>query len=171
MNCGRSNNSNSFVSVCLQLHCTIPVYSSCPTAIAIHPTTSNLVAVHADQQVNDESDYVRLNRINWSFIAFPIKEEHIKFLKDNNVLQLSLQCVFPGVCVLQIFEYSLVQKEYTQWSRRLQKQGLHSLWLERDTPVTHVSFSSKNPAHIFLHDMFMFCIIDQSLVCEHCPPC
>lgn len=79
--------------------------------------------------------------------------------------------VFPGVCVLQIFEYSLVQKEYTQWSRRLQKQGLHSLWLERDTPVTHVSFSSKNSAHIFLHDMFMFCIIDQSLVCEHCLPC
>lgn len=95
-----------------KLHCTVPIYSSCPTAIAIHPTTSNLVVVHADQQ---------------------------------------------------IFEYSLVQKEYTEWSRKLQKQGLHSLWLERDTPVTHVTFSLKNPAHIILHDMFMFCIIDQSL--------
>ncbi|KAA8590602.1 hypothetical protein FQN60_014536 [Etheostoma spectabile] len=89
-----------------------PVYSSCPTAIAIHPTTSNLVAVHADQQ---------------------------------------------------IFEFSLVHKEYTEWSRKLQKQGLHSLWLERDTPITHVTFNPKNPAHIILHDMFMFCIIDQSL--------
>lgn len=49
------------VSVCLQLHCTVPVYSSCPTAIAIHPTTSNLVAVHADQQVNNASDYVQLD--------------------------------------------------------------------------------------------------------------
>uniref|UniRef100_A0A3Q3VKZ8 Uncharacterized protein n=1 Tax=Mola mola TaxID=94237 RepID=A0A3Q3VKZ8_MOLML len=96
----------------LKLHCTVPVHRSCPTAIAIHPTTSNLVAVYADQQ---------------------------------------------------IFEYSLVQKEYTEWSRKLQKQGLHSLWLERDTPVTHISFSPKNPAHIFLHDMFMICIIDQSL--------
>ncbi|XP_031698046.1 U3 small nucleolar RNA-associated protein 4 homolog [Anarrhichthys ocellatus] len=96
----------------LTLHCTVPVYSSCPTAIAINPTTSNLVVVHADQQ---------------------------------------------------IFEYSLVQKEYTAWSRRLQKQGLHSLWLERDTPITHVAFNPKNPAHIILHDMFMFCIIDQSL--------
>lgn len=38
--------------MCLQLHCTVPVYSSCPTAIAIHPVTSNLVMVHADQQVN-----------------------------------------------------------------------------------------------------------------------
>lgn len=41
------------VSVCVQLHCTVPVYSSCPTAMAIHPTTSNLIAVHADQQVNN----------------------------------------------------------------------------------------------------------------------
>ncbi|XP_070686916.1 U3 small nucleolar RNA-associated protein 4 homolog [Pempheris klunzingeri] len=96
----------------LKLHCTVPVYSSCPTAIAIHPTTSNLVVVYADQQ---------------------------------------------------IFEYSLVQREYTDWSRNLQKRGLHSLWLERDTPVTHIAFNPKNPAHIILHDMYMFCIIDQSL--------
>ncbi|XP_068579098.1 U3 small nucleolar RNA-associated protein 4 homolog [Cebidichthys violaceus] len=96
----------------LKLHCSVPVYGSCPTAIAIHPTTSNLVVVHADQQ---------------------------------------------------IFEYSLVQKEYTEWSRRLQKQGLHPLWLERDTPVTHVAFNPTNPAHVILHDVFMFCIVDQSL--------
>uniref|UniRef100_A0A665VB61 Uncharacterized protein n=1 Tax=Echeneis naucrates TaxID=173247 RepID=A0A665VB61_ECHNA len=97
---------------CLQLHCTVPVYSSCPTAIAIHPVTSNLVTVHANQQ---------------------------------------------------IFEYSLAQKEYTEWSRKLQKQGLHNLWLERDTPITHISFNPNNQAHIILHDMFMLCIIDQSL--------
>ncbi|XP_070828362.1 U3 small nucleolar RNA-associated protein 4 homolog [Chaetodon trifascialis] len=96
----------------LKLHCTVPVYGSCPTAIAIHPTTNNLVVAHADQQ---------------------------------------------------IFEYSLDQKEYTEWSRNLQKQGLHPLWLQRDTPVTHITFSPRNPAHIFLHDTFMFCIIDQSL--------
>lgn len=96
----------------LKLHCTVPIYSSCPTAIAIHPTTSNLVIVHADQQV---------------------------------------------------FEFSLGQKEYTDWSRKLQKQGLHPLWLERDTPITHITFNRKNPAHIILHDVFMLCVIDQSL--------
>ncbi|XP_069385015.1 U3 small nucleolar RNA-associated protein 4 homolog [Paralichthys olivaceus] len=96
----------------LKLHCTVPVYGSCPTALAVNPVTSNLVTVHADQQ---------------------------------------------------IFEFSLVQKEYTEWSRKLQKQGLHSLWLERDTPVTHVTFNPRNPDHIILHDTYMFCIIDQSL--------
>uniref|UniRef100_A0A668A8L0 UTP4 small subunit processome component n=1 Tax=Myripristis murdjan TaxID=586833 RepID=A0A668A8L0_9TELE len=96
----------------LKLHCTVPVYSSCPTAMAIHPTTSNLVMVHADQQ---------------------------------------------------IFEYSLVQKEYTEWSRKLQKQGLHHLWLARDTPITHLTFNPRNPAHIIMHDTYMFCIIDQNL--------
>ncbi|KAM6936869.1 U3 small nucleolar RNA-associated protein 4 homolog [Xenentodon cancila] len=95
-----------------KLHCTLPVYNSCPTAIAINLTSSQLVSVHADQQ---------------------------------------------------IYEYSLKQKEYTEWSRKLQKQGLHSQWLQRDTPITHVTFNPKNPSHIILHDMFMFCIIDQSL--------
>ncbi|XP_023150180.2 U3 small nucleolar RNA-associated protein 4 homolog [Amphiprion ocellaris] len=96
----------------MKLHCSVPVYSSCPTAVAIHPTTNNLISVHADQQ---------------------------------------------------IFEFSLQQKEYTEWSRKLQKQGLHGLWLKRDTPVTSVGFNPKNPTHIILNDTFMFCIIDQSL--------
>lgn len=68
-------------------------------------------------------------------------------------------------CVPQIFEFSLVQKEYTEWSRKLQKQGMHPIWLQRDTPITHVTFNPQNPAHIILHDMFMFCILDKSLVC------
>ncbi|MEQ2196378.1 hypothetical protein XENOCAPTIV_023253, partial [Xenoophorus captivus] len=97
----------------MKLHCSVPAYSSCPTAVFIHPTSCNLVSVHADQQ---------------------------------------------------IFEFSLKQKEYTKWSRQLQRQGLHPLWLQRDTPITRVTFNPKNPAHIVLHDTFMFCIIDQSLV-------
>uniref|UniRef100_A0A3Q1FZ43 UTP4 small subunit processome component n=1 Tax=Acanthochromis polyacanthus TaxID=80966 RepID=A0A3Q1FZ43_9TELE len=96
----------------MKLHCSVPVYSSCPTAVAIHPATNNLISVHADQQ---------------------------------------------------IFEFSLQQKEYTEWSRKLQKQGLHGLWLKRDTPVTSVGFNPKNPTHIVLNDTFMLCIIDQSL--------
>lgn len=65
---------------------------------------------------------------------------------------------------LQIFEYSLVQKEYTAWSRALLRHGLHRRWLERDTPVTHVGFGGNNAAHIVLHDVFMLCVIDQTLV-------
>uniref|UniRef100_A0A8C7Q326 UTP4 small subunit processome component n=1 Tax=Oncorhynchus mykiss TaxID=8022 RepID=A0A8C7Q326_ONCMY len=95
-----------------QLHCIVPVYGSCPSAMGIHPTTNNMTVVHADQQ---------------------------------------------------LFEYSIVEKQYTDWSRKLQKQGLHNVWLDRDTPVTHVTFNPKNPNQVVLHDMHMFCIIDQSL--------
>lgn len=35
------------------MHCTVPVYNSCPTAMAINPASSNLVIVHANQQVSD----------------------------------------------------------------------------------------------------------------------
>lgn len=68
------------------------------------------------------------------------------------------------VLVGQLFEFSIEQKQYTDWSRLVQRKGLHHVWMERDTPVTNVTFSLKNPAHIVLHDMYMFCIIDQSLV-------
>uniref|UniRef100_A0A8C8CAH3 Cirhin n=1 Tax=Oncorhynchus tshawytscha TaxID=74940 RepID=A0A8C8CAH3_ONCTS len=97
----------------LKLHCIVPVYGSCPSAMGIHPTTNNMTVVHADQQVNT------------------MPSPHIK--------------------------------QYTDWSRKLQKQGLHNVWLDRDTPVTHVTFNSKNPNQVVLHDMHMFCIIDQSL--------
>ncbi|KAM9808140.1 U3 small nucleolar RNA-associated protein 4 homolog [Neosynchiropus ocellatus] len=95
----------------LKLHCTLPAYSSCPTALAIHPTTGDLVTVHADQQV---------------------------------------------------LEFSLLRREYSAWSRQLQGHGLHPLWLQRDTPVTHVTFDPRNPSRILLHDTFMFCVLDKS---------
>uniref|UniRef100_A0A4X2LRD9 UTP4 small subunit processome component n=1 Tax=Vombatus ursinus TaxID=29139 RepID=A0A4X2LRD9_VOMUR len=63
----------------------------------------------------------------------------------------------------QIFEFSIPQKQYTDWSRKVQKHGLHYLWLERDTPITHITFHPKRPTHILLHDTYMFCIIDKSM--------
>ncbi|XP_036391319.1 U3 small nucleolar RNA-associated protein 4 homolog [Megalops cyprinoides] len=96
----------------LKPHSTVPVYSSCPSAIAIHPKTNNLLMVHADRQ---------------------------------------------------IFEFSIEEKRYTDWSRKLQKEGLHRLWLERDTPVTNAAFNPRNPEQFLLHDAFMFCVVDQSL--------
>ncbi|KAI1904579.1 hypothetical protein AGOR_G00007080 [Albula goreensis] len=96
----------------LKPHCSLPLHRSCPSAMAIHPTTNNLVVVHADQQ---------------------------------------------------IFEFSVVEGRYTDWSRKLQRVGLHPLWLQRDTPVTHVTFNLQNPAQFLLHDMYMFCLVDQSL--------
>nr|XP_020138318.1 U3 small nucleolar RNA-associated protein 4 homolog isoform X2 [Microcebus murinus] len=96
----------------LKLHCTVPAYNFPVTALAIAPSTNNLVIAHSDQQV---------------------------------------------------FEYSIPDKQYTEWSRAVQKQGFHHLWLQRDTPITHISFHPKRPMHILLHDAYMFCIIDKSL--------
>uniref|UniRef100_A0A2K5RRC8 UTP4 small subunit processome component n=1 Tax=Cebus imitator TaxID=2715852 RepID=A0A2K5RRC8_CEBIM len=64
---------------------------------------------------------------------------------------------------LKVFEYSIPDKHYTDWSRTVQKHGFHHLWLQRDTPITHISFHPKRPMHILLHDAYMFCIIDKSL--------
>ena len=46
----------------------------------------------------------------------------------------------------------------------MQSCGLHRVWLERDSPITHITFNPKNPSHILLHDIYMFCVLDKSLV-------
>ncbi|XP_009957576.1 PREDICTED: cirhin [Leptosomus discolor] len=65
---------------------------------------------------------------------------------------------------LQLFEFSIPEKQYTAWSRTVQNRGLHKVWLERDSPITHITFNPKNPSHILLHDVYMFCVLDKSLV-------
>ncbi|XP_041124501.1 U3 small nucleolar RNA-associated protein 4 homolog [Polyodon spathula] len=96
----------------LKHHCTVPVYNSLPSAMAVHPETNNLLITHADQQM---------------------------------------------------FEFSIVDKQYTDWSRKLQKEGLHKCRLKWGTPITHIAFNPQAPSQVILHDMHMFCIIDQSL--------
>ncbi|NWU73673.1 UTP4 protein, partial [Pterocles burchelli] len=63
----------------------------------------------------------------------------------------------------QLFEFSIPEKQYTAWSRTVQNCGLHKGWLERDSPITHITFNPKNPSHILLHDTYMFCVLDKSL--------
>lgn len=63
----------------------------------------------------------------------------------------------------QIFEFSIQEKQYTAWSRQLQQNGLHRDWIERDTPITHMTFNPSKPNQILLHDTYMFCIIDKTL--------
>ncbi|KAK7151929.1 hypothetical protein R3I94_008310 [Phoxinus phoxinus] len=95
-----------------ELHCTVPIYSSAVSAMAIHPETNCLFMMHADQRM---------------------------------------------------FEFSIEQKQYSDWSRSVQRNGLHYIWLERDTPCLNVMFNPQNPSHVILHDTYMFCIIDKSL--------
>ncbi|XP_075694658.1 U3 small nucleolar RNA-associated protein 4 homolog [Rhinoderma darwinii] len=92
--------------------CSVPQYTSPPTAISIHPSTNNLVIAHADQQV---------------------------------------------------LEFNVTQKQYTDWSRKVLQNGLHCDWLERDTPITGITFNPSRPEDILMHDNYMFCILDKSL--------
>ncbi|MGH0115177.1 UNVERIFIED_CONTAM: hypothetical protein FKN15_070697 [Acipenser sinensis] len=63
----------------------------------------------------------------------------------------------------QMFEFGIVDKQYTDWSRKLQKEGLHRCRLKWGTPITHITFNPQAPSQVMLHDTHMFCIIDQSL--------
>ncbi|XP_043072748.1 U3 small nucleolar RNA-associated protein 4 homolog [Puntigrus tetrazona] len=72
-------------------------------------------------------------------------------------------CLFMMYADQQMCEFSIDQKQYTDWSRTVQGKGLHNFWLERDTPCLNVTFNPQNPSHVILHDTYMFCIIDQSL--------
>ncbi|NWI56743.1 UTP4 protein, partial [Calyptomena viridis] len=97
---------------CFKHHCVVPTYSCAVTALAIHPSTNNLVIAYSDQQ---------------------------------------------------LLEFSVPEQQYTAWSRSVQSRGLHRSWLERDSPITHITFNPKNPSHILLHDTYLFCVLDKSL--------
>lgn len=133
-----------------QTHCTVPIYSSAVSAMAFHPTTNCLFMVHADQQVISV----------FSFVSF-----HFIHYFIQSVMKNCIDCFALFVlCSTQMFEFSIEQKQYTDWSRSVQRNKLHHIWLERDTPVTNVMFDPKNPSHVILHDMYMLCVIDKSLV-------
>uniref|UniRef100_A0A803WF31 UTP4 small subunit processome component n=1 Tax=Ficedula albicollis TaxID=59894 RepID=A0A803WF31_FICAL len=97
---------------CFKHHCMVPAYNCAVSALAIHPSTNNLVIAYSDQQ---------------------------------------------------LLEFSIPEKQYTSWSRAVQSRGLHRAWLERDSPITHITFNPKNPAHILLHDTYLLCVLDKSL--------
>ncbi|XP_068115701.1 U3 small nucleolar RNA-associated protein 4 homolog isoform X2 [Hyperolius riggenbachi] len=61
-----------------------------------------------------------------------------------------------------VVEFDIAHKQYTDWSRKVLQHGLHRDWLERDTPITGISFNPSRPEHILLHDNYMFCVLDKS---------
>ncbi|XP_072278682.1 U3 small nucleolar RNA-associated protein 4 homolog [Pyxicephalus adspersus] len=63
----------------------------------------------------------------------------------------------------QVVEFSISEKQYTDWGRKVIKHGLHHDWLERDTPIMGITFNPSKSKTILLHDNYMFCIIDKSL--------
>lgn len=46
----------------------------------------------------------------------------------------------------------------------VQQHGLPKDWLERDTPIAHIAFNPRQPTQLLLHDTYMLCILDKSLV-------
>lgn len=88
---------------------------------------------------------------------------------DAGEAQTSQNHPLSPLLPLKLFEFSIPEKQYTAWSRMVQNCGLHKVWLERDSPITHIAFNPKNPSHILLHDIYMFCVLDKSLVSPRVP--
>ncbi|KAM9301508.1 U3 small nucleolar RNA-associated protein 4 homolog [Gastrophryne carolinensis] len=62
-----------------------------------------------------------------------------------------------------VLEFNIAHKQYTDWSRKVLQHGLHRDWLERDTPITGITFNPSRPEDILMHDNYMFCVLDKSL--------
>ncbi|XP_041417112.1 U3 small nucleolar RNA-associated protein 4 homolog isoform X4 [Xenopus laevis] len=63
----------------------------------------------------------------------------------------------------RLMEFNIAQRQYTEWGRRVLKNGLHRDWLERDTPILDICFNPSRPEDILMHDNYMFCVLDKSL--------
>ena len=64
---------------------------------------------------------------------------------------------------MQIFEYDLVEKAYTDWSRRF-NASLHEGWASKNNKTVQIMYNETNHRQLYLRDEALFCIIDQSQV-------
>ncbi|XP_029464180.1 U3 small nucleolar RNA-associated protein 4 homolog [Rhinatrema bivittatum] len=106
---------------------------------------------------------------------FEISIYNVKTLKHHcsvpvytcPVTALAIQPVSNNLVIAhsdqQLFEFSIQEKQYSTWSRKLQQHGLHRDWIERDTPITNITFNPSQPAHVLLHDTYNLCLIDKTL--------
>ncbi|KAL7824274.1 hypothetical protein SRHO_G00086020 [Serrasalmus rhombeus] len=168
--CFSSDSSHLFVaSTCSSVHVAILNQSGCKFVCTLKPKSGsgqaiNLLAASEDGKwlASANSDHevqvYNLNKMK-PHCTVPVHSSGVSAM----AIHPTTNNLFMVHADQQLTEYSVEKKQYTDWSRQVQRHGLHSLWLERDTPVTNVTFNPKNPAHIVLHDMYMFCIIDQTL--------
>uniref|UniRef100_A0AAR2LRA0 Anaphase-promoting complex subunit 4 WD40 domain-containing protein n=1 Tax=Pygocentrus nattereri TaxID=42514 RepID=A0AAR2LRA0_PYGNA len=168
--CFSSDSSHLFVaSTCSSVHVAILNQSGCKFVCTLKPKSGsgqaiNLLAASEDGKwlASANSDHeVQIYNLNKMkpHCTVPVHSSGVSAM----AIHPTTNNLFMVHADQQLTEYSVEKKQYTDWSRQVQRHGLHSLWLERDTPVTNVTFNPKNPAHIVLHDMYMFCIIDQTL--------
>uniref|UniRef100_A0A673ME53 U3 small nucleolar RNA-associated protein 4 homolog n=1 Tax=Sinocyclocheilus rhinocerous TaxID=307959 RepID=A0A673ME53_9TELE len=147
--CFSSDSSHLFsASAQSSVHLVSISQSGCKFVGTLKPKSGSHQAIHLLAASEDGK---------WVASANSDHEVHIYNLQTRKVHFMTT------VFVLEMFEYSIEQKQYTDWSRTVQRKGLHRLWVERDTPCLNVMFNPQNPSHVILHDMYMLCIIDQSL--------
>uniref|UniRef100_UPI00358FB2C8 LOW QUALITY PROTEIN: U3 small nucleolar RNA-associated protein 4 homolog n=1 Tax=Myxine glutinosa TaxID=7769 RepID=UPI00358FB2C8 len=62
----------------------------------------------------------------------------------------------------QVLEFGVSRKKYTAWSL-MHADEMPKRWVERDTPITHITFNCRQENIIILHDMYHFSVIDKTL--------
>uniref|UniRef100_A0AAR2JMJ5 Anaphase-promoting complex subunit 4 WD40 domain-containing protein n=1 Tax=Pygocentrus nattereri TaxID=42514 RepID=A0AAR2JMJ5_PYGNA len=160
--CFSSDSSHLFVaSTCSSVHVAILNQSGCKFVCTLKPKSGERFYLVG----NDMQRVIYCFRMFQPHCTVPVHSSGVSAM----AIHPTTNNLFMVHADQQLTEYSVEKKQYTDWSRQVQRHGLHSLWLERDTPVTNVTFNPKNPAHIVLHDMYMFCIIDQTLVITRLP--
>uniref|UniRef100_A0A8C4NDK6 UTP4 small subunit processome component n=1 Tax=Eptatretus burgeri TaxID=7764 RepID=A0A8C4NDK6_EPTBU len=62
-----------------------------------------------------------------------------------------------------VLEFDVSKKKYTPWSL-MHAVDMPKRWLERDTPVTHITFNCSQKNVIILHDTYRFSFFDKTKV-------
>nr|XP_033796960.1 U3 small nucleolar RNA-associated protein 4 homolog [Geotrypetes seraphini] len=113
-----------------------------------------LAAASLDFEINIYSVKLLKHHCTVPVYKCPVSALAIQPMSNNLVIAYSDQ---------QLFEFSIQEKQYSTWCRKVQQHGLHRDWRERDTPITNITFNPAQPAHILLHDTYSLCIIDKTL--------
>ncbi|XP_078689122.1 U3 small nucleolar RNA-associated protein 4 homolog [Branchiostoma floridae x Branchiostoma belcheri] len=138
------------------------VHTFVPPETGAPPTPISALAVSSDSQ------WIAAAHLDCSVHVYNIKaRKHQCSLPKHPspVSAMTFHPTKPWLMVVhssqQFFEYDVLESEYTDWSRIVQRQRLHQEWLKRSEVVTQVAYNPANPTQILLQDQRMFCIIDK----------
>ncbi|XP_035678393.1 U3 small nucleolar RNA-associated protein 4 homolog [Branchiostoma floridae] len=139
------------------------VHTFLPPKGSAHPTTISALAVSSDSQ------WIAAAHLDCSVHVYNIKaRKHQCSLPKHPspVSAMTFHPTEPWLMVVhssqQFFEFDVSESRYTDWSRNVQRQGLHQEWLKRSEVVTQAAYNPANPTQILLQDQRMFCVIDKS---------
>ncbi|GAB1603337.1 U3 small nucleolar RNA-associated protein 4 homolog [Argonauta hians] len=131
----------------------------------IRPDSQLSAPIHL-LEVSSDSQYLASGCCNREINIFnTVTGEHVAMVPKHPTVPtaMTFHPVLPMLFIvyadMQLAEFSVSEKTWSQWSRKKCRKGLHPQWLSRQGKVTGLCYNPTDPKQIILQDQEMICLL------------